>query len=138
MRVVRVLLVDDEARFVDTLGKRLTARGYYVQVAYSGEQALEMLRGTPFDVVLLDVRMPGIDGLETLREMARFQPLVKVLLLSGNASINVAIEGMRHGAVDFLLKPTDLEEVLAKIDAAFEKKRLEEEQAAGGRMKSGE
>jgi DNA-binding NtrC family response regulator len=82
-------------------------------------------------VVLLDVRMPGLDGLDALRAIRKVQPLVKVILLSGNASISAAIEGMRLGAVDYLLKPAELDELLAKVDAAFEKKRLEEEQSAG-------
>jgi DNA-binding NtrC family response regulator len=129
MRIVRLLLVDDETRFVETLSKRLAARGFYVEGAYSGQQALELVASRPFDVVLLDVRMPGMDGLETLQAMRKLQPLVKVILLSGAASINAAVEGMRLGAVDYLLKPADLDDILAKVDAAFEKKRLEEEQA---------
>ena len=129
MRIIRLLLVDDETRFVETLSKRLTARGFYVEGAYSGQQALEMLASRPFDVVLLDVRMPGMDGLDALRAIGKLQPLVKVILLSGNASINAAVEGMRLGAVDYLLKPADLDDILAKVDAAFEKKRLEEEQS---------
>ncbi len=128
MRIIRLLLVDDEQRFVETLAKRLTARGFYVETASSGQQALDLLGTRPFDVVLLDVRMPGMDGIETLRNIGRLQPLVKVILLSGHASINVAVEGMRLGAYDYLLKPAELDDILAKVDAAFEKKRLEEEQ----------
>ncbi|MEW5984711.1 MAG: response regulator [Acidobacteriota bacterium] len=134
MRVVRLLLVDDEARFVETLSKRLTSRGYYVEKALSGQEALDLVTSRPFDVMLLDVRMPGMDGLETLRAVHRLQPLVKVILLSGHASINAAVEGMRLGAYDYLLKPTDLEDILAKVEAAFEKKRLEEEQQGDWRQ----
>ena len=128
MRIVRLLLVDDEVRFVETLSKRLTARGYYVEGAFSGQEALDLLARRPFDVVLLDVMMPGMDGLDTLRAVRKVQPLLKVILLSGHASINAAVEGMRLGAYDYLLKPTDLEDILAKVESAFEKKRLEEEQ----------
>ena len=129
MRVVRLLLVDDEKRFVDTLSKRLAARGFFVEGAYSGMEALGVLQTKPFDVVLLDVRMPGMDGVETLRAIKKIQPCVQVILLSGNASINAAIEGMRLGAMDYLLKPADLEDILAKVEEACERKAIQEEQA---------
>lgn len=129
MRTVRLLLVDDEARFVETLSKRLTARGFDVEGALSGAQALELLQERPFDVVLLDVWMPGMDGLEVLKEIRRLHPSVRVVLVSGNASITAAVEGIRLGATDYLLKPVDIEDVLAKIEEAFEKKRIEETSA---------
>lgn len=131
MRVVRLLLVDDEARFVETLSKRLTARGFDVEGALGGPQALEMLDARPFDVVLLDVWMPGMDGLEVLKEIRRLHPSVRVVLVSGNASITAAVEGIRLGATDYLLKPVDIEDVLAKVEEAFEKKRIEEDEPAG-------
>jgi DNA-binding NtrC family response regulator len=134
MRIARLLVVDDEARFVETLSKRLTARGFYVDGAPSGEQALALLESRPFDVVILDVRMPGMNGLDTLRAIRKLQPLVKVILLSGHASINSAVEGMRLGATDYLLKPADLDDLLARVEAAVEKKRLEEEQQGGGQQ----
>jgi DNA-binding NtrC family response regulator len=137
MRVVRLLLVDDEKRFTETLGKRLVARGLFVETANSGPEALAALESRPFDVVLLDVRMPGMDGLEVLRELKRAHPLVEVILLSGNASINAAIEGMRLGAMDYLLKPADLEDVLAKVEEAFEKKKVGEERAKEDRRSRG-
>ncbi len=130
MRVVRLLLVDDEARFVETLSKRLTARGFEVEGALGGPQALELLDARPFDVVLLDVWMPGMDGLEVLKAIRRRHPSVKIILVSGNASINAAIEGMRLGAVDYLLKPVEIDDILAKVEAAFEKKTIEEADAA--------
>lgn len=137
MRVVRLLLVDDEKRFTETLGKRLTARGLFVETANSGPEALSALESRPFDVVLLDVRMPGMDGLEVLRALKKAHPLVEVILLSGNASINAAIEGMRLGAMDYLLKPADLEDVLAKVEEAFEKKKVNEERAREDRRSRG-
>jgi DNA-binding NtrC family response regulator len=130
MRVVRLLLVDDEARFVETLSKRLTARGFEVEGALGGPQALELLDARPFDVVLLDVWMPGMDGLEVLKAIRRLHPSVKVILVSGNASINAAIEGMRLGAVDYLLKPVEIDDILVKVEDAFEKKTIEEADAA--------
>lgn len=134
MRAIRLLLVDDEARFVETLAKRLTSRGYVVEGVTSGQAALAALEQRPIDVVLLDVRMPGIDGLETLREIRRRHPLVQVVLLSGNASIDAAVRGMRLGAVDYLLKPAALDDVQAKVEEAFEKKQLETERSALGRQ----
>jgi DNA-binding NtrC family response regulator len=121
------LLVDDEARFVETLSKRLTARGFEVEGAFGGPQALEMLDARPFDVVLLDVWMPGMDGLEVLKAIRQSHPAVKVLLVSGNASINAAVEGIRLGATNYLLKPVDIDELLAKVEEAFEKKRIEDD-----------
>ncbi len=133
MRQMRMLLVDDEARFVETLSKRLTARGFEVAQAFSGQEALSRLATDECDVVLLDVRMPGMDGLETLRAIRREHPLVKVILLSGHASINAAVEGMRLGASDYLLKPVDLEDLLGRMESAVEKKRIEEEDQGGVR-----
>ena len=129
MSIVRLLLVDDEARFVETLSKRLTARGFDVAGALSGPQALDLLRDRPFDVVLLDVWMPGMDGLEVLKEIRRLHPSVRVVLVSGNASITAAVEGIRLGATDYLLKPVEIDDVLAKVEEAFEKKRIEEDAA---------
>jgi DNA-binding NtrC family response regulator len=125
MSTIRLLLVDDEARFVETLGKRLSARGYLVEIAHSGPDALAALRERPADVVLLDVRMPGMDGIETLREIRARHSDVQVILLSASASVNAAIDAMRLGAVDYLLKPAALEDVQAKIEEAFEKQRAE-------------
>ena len=130
-RLIRLLIVDDEERFVETLSKRLASRGLYVEGANGGESALALINSKPFDVVLLDLRMPGMDGLETLREIKRTQPLLQVVMLSGNASINAAVEGMRLGASDYLLKPADIEDVMAKVEEAFEKKRLKEKELHG-------
>ena len=130
-RPIRLLIVDDEKRFVETLSKRLTARGLFVEGANSGPEAVAIAQNRPFDVVLLDFRMPGMDGLSTLRELKKTQPLLQVILLSGNASINTAVEAMRMGAVDYLLKPADIEDVIGKVEEAFERKRLQEEDRAG-------
>jgi DNA-binding NtrC family response regulator len=133
MRVAKLLLVDDEPRFVETLSKRLKARGFDVEGALGGPQALELLDAHPFDVVLLDVWMPGMDGLEVLKAIRRLHPSVKVILVSGNASINAAIEGMRLGAVDYLLKPVEIDDILVKVEEAFEKKRIEEDETERAR-----
>jgi DNA-binding NtrC family response regulator len=130
MNGAKLLLVDDEARFVETLSKRLIARGFDVEGALDGPKALELLGARAFDVVLLDVWMPGMDGLEVLKEIRRLHPSVRVVLVSGNASITAAVEGIRLGANDYLLKPVDIDDVLAKVEEALEKKRIEEADTA--------
>ncbi len=119
----RVLITDDEARFRTTLSKMLAARGLMVKAVGSGEEALAELAAQPYDVVLLDIRMPGIDGIETLKRVKEGYPEVEVIMLSGHANLDVAIELLKLGAYDYLLKPCPLEEVLLKIDNAFDKKK---------------
>jgi DNA-binding NtrC family response regulator len=122
-----VLLVDDEVEFLETLVKRLKRRNLAVTGANSGEEALELLSHTPVDVVVLDVKMPGMDGLTALREIKKRFPLVEVIMLTGHASMEVAIEGMEQGAFDYLMKPMDIDELLYKLQDAYKKKTLHEE-----------
>jgi DNA-binding NtrC family response regulator len=124
---VRVLLVDDEVDFAETLAERLETRGFAVATAPSGEDALAKLRDSTFDVIVLDVVMPGLGGMETLREIKRLQPLVEVIMLTGHATVETAIEGMKHGAFDYLMKPTDTPDLVAKISAAGQRKNEQEE-----------
>jgi len=98
----RVLIVDDEKEFVELVSERLTMRDYDVTTAFSGEEALETVKKYNFDIVVLDVLMPGIDGIETLREIKRIKPLTEVILLTGHAAVDTAIDGMRLGAYDYL------------------------------------
>jgi len=118
MEVVRVLLVDDEVEFTDALGQRLEARGVSTKTASSGDEALDMLDRVDFDVVLLDLCMPGRDGIETLREIKLRKPLTEVIMLSGKGDEETAIDGMRNGAFDFLTKPPEIGELLTKINDA--------------------
>jgi DNA-binding NtrC family response regulator len=127
-RVIRVLLVDDEERFAQTLSKRLTERGLSVLTASRGREALELMEDHVFDVVVLDVKMPGMDGVETLREAKKVQPLTEVILLTGHASVDSAIEGMRLGAFEYLMKPCEIEELMAKIEEAYAKRVMREEE----------
>jgi DNA-binding NtrC family response regulator len=122
MNKPRILLVDDEARFRDNLAKLLKAQGLSVTARDSGAAALEELKLQPFDVVVLDIRMPGMDGLATLAEIKRIAPGVEVIILSGHASMDAAVEINRLGGYDYLMKPCPLEELLLKVDAAYEKK----------------
>jgi DNA-binding NtrC family response regulator len=124
-----VLVVDDEVGFVDTMVKRLTKRGLRVESAYSGQDALEVLEtagSSRIDVVILDVKMPGMDGLETLRAIKERHPLVEVVMLTGHATVESAIEGMKRGAFDYLMKPCDLAVLIDKVDQASRKKREHE------------
>ena len=123
MAIFRILVVDDEVDFLETIINRLKKRKLDAVGATSGETALELIKEQLFDVVLLDIKMPGgMDGIEVLREIKRIKPLVEVLLLTGHASVETSIEGMKLGAFDYLLKPIKFEDLLQKIAAAFEKK----------------
>ncbi|MHC1713116.1 MAG: response regulator [Solidesulfovibrio sp.] len=118
---VRVLLVDDEESYVDTLRKRLTRRGLDVLASNSGEQALSILADNPVDVVLLDVKMPGMDGMETLSRIKQAHPRVEVIMLTGHANVDVAIRGMEKGAFDYLMKPAEMDDLYYKIQDAHKK-----------------
>lgn len=130
-----VLLVDDEVGFVETMSKRLSKRQLMILPAYSGRQALEKLEKNSVDVVILDVKMPGMDGIETLREIKKIYPLVEVIMLTGHATIETAVEGMRLGAFDYLMKPCEIEELVAKVIDAKEKKSRHEQKIMDARMK---
>jgi signal transduction histidine kinase len=117
-----VLLADDEVGFVETLAKRLRKRDLVVVTAHSGQEALEkLIVHSTIEVVLLDIKMPGMDGVATLKAIKRLHPLVEVILLTGHASVESAIEGMKLGAFDYLTKPVDLEVLVNKINAVQEK-----------------
>ena len=127
MDAFKVLFVDDEIDFLETLLKRMKKRGVDVTGVGSGEEALSFLDTNQVDVVVLDVRMPGMDGIETLREIKKRHPLVEVIMLTGHANLEVAIEGMELGAFDYLMKPMDIDELLYKVEDAYKKKSLHEQ-----------
>lgn len=127
MTEFRVLLVDDETEFLETLVKRLKKRKLDVTSAESGKEALRVLQETEIDVVVLDVRMPDMDGLETLREIKKIRPSVEVIMLTGHANVEVAIQGMELGAFDYLMKPMDIDELLYKLQDAYKRKWCREE-----------
>ncbi len=112
---IKVLLVDDEEQFVNTLAQRLEAREFVVDTALEGERGLVILKNKDMDVVILDVLMPGLSGIDTLREIKKLRPLTEVIMLTGHATVETAIEGMKLGAYDYLLKPTEIEDLVAKI-----------------------
>ncbi len=123
---IQVLLVDDERDFLDTLVKRLVKRKINASGVGSGEEALLALRQKPVDVVILDVKMPGMNGIQTLLEIRRNHPLVEVIMLTGHANMEVAIEGMEAGAFDYLTKPVEIDDLLYKVQDAYQKKALQE------------
>jgi DNA-binding NtrC family response regulator len=131
----RVLVVDDEADFVTTLVNRLRKRNLEVSGVASGEKALGLLDKEPFDVVILDVKMPGMDGVDVLREMKRKWPLVEVIMLTGHASIESGIEGMKLGAFDYIIKPMDIDDLVDKMRKAFEKKSNHQEKIRQAKIK---
>jgi DNA-binding NtrC family response regulator len=123
----RILLVDDEKDFVEALAERLRNRDFHVTTAFSGEEALDKLEEYNFDVAIVDVRMPGIDGIEALKELKKLKPLTEVLMLTGHGTIETAIEGMKYGAYDFLIKPCEIDKLLEKIGGACKRKAEQEE-----------
>ena len=123
----KVLLVDDEEQFVEVLAQRLQGRGYKVETAFNGDDAIEFVNRHEVDVVILDVLMPGRDGVETLRELKRIKPLVEVIMLTGHATVETAIQGMKLAAYDYLMKPTDTAELVDKIDKAYKRKKEQED-----------
>jgi len=123
---VRVLFVDDEPDFLDTLLKRMQKRRIAAFGAQSGEEALAWLSSNPADVVVLDVRMGGMDGISALRAIKTAHPLVEVILLTGHANLELARDCLAAGAFDYLMKPVNLDELLYKIEDAFQKKALQE------------
>ena len=127
MEKMKIMLVDDEERFLTTTQKLLTKKGVDVVTAASGTEALEVLKGRHIHVVILDVKMPGMDGNETLKQIKTHFPLVEVIMLTGHATVESAIDGLKSGATDYLMKPTDIDELMKKATEAFEKRqRLEE------------
>ena len=131
-----ILVVDDEVDFLETLVKRLLKRNINSTGVTSGEEALEVMREKRFDVVILDIKMPGgMDGIETLREIKKLQPLAEVILLTGHASVETSIEGMKLGAFDYLLKPIKLEDLLVKLGEAFHKKSLHDQKIREAKIK---
>ena len=120
----RILLVDDEQEYAQTLAERLEARGLRIDVAFDGQQALDMADKKPYEAVILDLGMPGLDGIETLRRLRAQNEDIQVVILTGQATVDKTIEAMKLGAVDLLQKPTPLQELIKKIEEASSRKTL--------------
>jgi DNA-binding NtrC family response regulator len=127
MKNLQLLLVDDEERFLSTTKTLLDKRGIITHTASNGRKALRILEENRVDVVVLDVKMPDMDGIETLRLIKQRYPLVEVVMLTGHASVDSAVDGMRLGAFDYLMKPCDITDMIKKIQEAFIKKQVTEQ-----------
>ena len=136
MSSVKILLVDDEIPFVETITKRLIKRNFDVLTAFSGNEAIKQLKEhMTVEVVLLDVKMPGMNGIETLGEIKKLYPILEVIMLTGHATVESAIEGMKLGAFDYLMKPCDINQLVSKVEEAAAKKRMHEDKIIEARVK---
>jgi len=136
MPMANVLLVDDEVPFVEAMSRRLKKRDINVLTSFNGFEALGVLEeDRSVEVVILDVKMPGMDGIETLGEIRKKFPLVEVIMLTGHATVETGIEGMKLGAFDYLMKPCDMDVLIDKLKEAVAKKRKHEEKIIEARVK---
>jgi DNA-binding NtrC family response regulator len=136
MTIAKILLVDDEVPFVETMVKRLSRRNLDVIPAFSGEESIKLLdKHQDMEVVILDVKMPGMDGVETLKHIKTKYPLVEVIMLTGHGTVASAVEGMKLGAFDYLMKPCDIEQLVLKVTEAAAVKRQHEGKIIEMRMK---
>lgn len=119
---IRLLIVDDEVGFVNILAKRLSRRNMEVASAFTGTEAIQILRKQDFDVAVLDLKMEEMDGIEVLKIFKKMDPKMVVIMLTGHGSEQAAREGIEFGAFDYLTKPCELEELLAKIREAYEER----------------
>ena len=126
MSTIHLLLVDDEEQFLATTKVLLDKRGIDTGTVTNGIDALKILDEQPVDVVVLDVKMPGIDGVEVLRRIKQKKHLAEVILLTGHASVDAAVEGLKLGAFDYVMKPCDIPDLLAKVRDAFDSKVAKE------------
>ena len=121
------MLVDDEKDFVEMLSLRLKEIGEEVFIAHTGQEGLQSLEKNQTDVVILDIKMPGMDGIQTLKQIRQQFPLIEVILLTGHGSTETAIQGMKLGAYDYLLKPADFDDLVGKLEGARKRKDEQEE-----------
>lgn len=128
MENARILLVDDETDFTDTMSQLLQTRGYQVTAVNGGESAIKALGQGRYDVMVLDLKMPGMDGMATLKEAKKLELFTETLILTGHATIDTALEAMKLGAYDYLTKPCDIDDLVQKIQGARKKKDAAEEQ----------
>ena len=135
METLKMMLVDDEKRFLETTRKLLNKKGYDAVTAESGAQALEMLRTEPVHVVILDVKMPGMDGNAALKKIKRLFPMIEVIMLTGHATVESAIDGLKSGACDYMMKPADIGEIIQKAEEAYARRRQLESRIREAQMR---
>ncbi len=120
-RNIQILIIDDETAFLDVLVKRLMKRGIQAVWADNGEKGISLFKLNPVDIVILDVCMPGIDGIQTLKIIKKIQPLTQVILLTGHACLDTARSGMDLDAFDYMMKPLEMNELIYKLEDAYDK-----------------
>jgi len=118
----KILLIDDEVEFISTLAERLRLRGYAPKIAETGNEGITILTNEGFDVVVLDLMMPGLSGLETLKQIKQIDSSLPVILLTGHGATKDGLEGLRIGAYDYLMKPLDIKELINKMSSALKNK----------------
>ena len=131
----KILLVDDEKDFLDVMSERIEARGMEVTTADSAAQALDKVESGGFDAIILDLMMPGMDGLEALKAIKKKNPDLQVVLLTGHATVEKGIEAMKLGAMDFIEKPADLDKLTEIIKKAQARKMVIVERKMEEKMK---
>jgi len=122
MPKTQVLIVDDEEDFANALAERMTNRGLTADVAFSGDKALELVESKPYDAVVLDLAMPGMDGIETLKRMLAINADLQVIILTGRATVTQGVEAVKEGAFEFLEKPVHIDALVDKINVAKSRK----------------
>lgn len=131
----KILLVDDEKEFLEVMSDRMTARGMDVSTAESAQEALQKVEKGGYDAIVLDLQMPGVDGIETLKALKKNRPELQIILLSGHATLEKGVEAMKLGAMDFMEKPADLNELTEKIKKAQARKMIFVEQQMENKLK---
>jgi DNA-binding NtrC family response regulator len=132
----KIMLVDDEEEFINLMSQRLETRGITVVAVTSGEEAIIHADDINYDVAVVDLAMPGIDGIETLKQLKERRPDIEIIMLTGQATVKSGIEAMKYGAMDFLEKPVDLDVLMEKIRLAKEKRMLALEKKSAEEMKN--
>ena len=123
----KILIVDDEEKFANSLAERLSIRDYDAATSVNGQDAIEKVSYCNFDVVMLDLVMPGMDGLKVLREIKRIKPLTEVIMLTALPNVEIGVEAMKRGAMDYILKPCEIEELISMIDRGYARKNEQKE-----------
>ena len=134
MEQMRILLVDDEERLLSTTKKLFEKLGIETRTATSGAEALDVLKSYEAHVIFLDIKMPGMDGMETLQHIKKDYPISEVIILTGHATMETAVEGLKLGALDYLIKPVSMKDFLGKAEEAFEKVTLQKKKIHSARM----